>query len=444
MSSCNEPPSPIQTSTRKRVLSLVLIGTPWLLVVALVLHGRGNSAAAPSSPAISIAPSTRPATSPSTAPVFLQSGDVTEGNVGRWGQMQYVPIVLEMPEAYATVAETIGKHDQWIFTGQTREQAMAMMVSCGVTAEQLALIPADAWQSSGTSASVTPPDALLLALSESVRSKLYSKVMADPANDSTLDPMWFRVGRVDFRLRSSGLSDASMALLKRLLYPGPDSMLLFNDERAALRAITDADEQTRFLKAIERKRSLMARLLLTPASDTAALAKYWGKGGREVNLLPLLDSVKYNAMAGVENPGRINILSLLPPFAQERLYQHASMFVPRGRIPDDCYWTAFNFFSSVPDDRVHELAYFSQLIDREYVKIDQPSELGDVIFIADEKGDALHAANYIADNVVFTKNGINSGSPWMLAPIRDVIDTYRIKHGTLKIFYFRKRDVTLQ
>jgi hypothetical protein len=373
-----------------------------------------------------------------TAPVFSQSVDVTEGAVGPWGQMQYVPIVLEMPENYATVEQATASRRKWNFAYRSREKAIELLSSFGVTAQQLAMIPASAWQESDSGCVLEPPDELLLDLAPETRAGVYAQLVRDPVNQFAVDPMWFRAGRVDFRLRASGLSDDSISLLKRLLYPGPSNMLLLNDEAVALRAIADPQEQARFFKAIERKRSLMARLLITPDTDTQALANYWGKRGREANLLPLLDSIKFNATAGVENPGRINILSLLPPFAQERLYRHPELNLPEGKLPEDCFWTAFNFFNDVPDDRINEPGYINELIEREYIKIDQPSELGDVLLIADQQGNAIHAANYIADNLVFTKNGLSTTSPWMLSPMRDVIDTYRIRYDPPKTYYFRK------
>jgi hypothetical protein len=370
---------------------------------------------------------------PTTAP------GITESKEGPWGKMQLVPMVLELPDEYATAERALGVYDRWNFADMNRDAAIALMASCGLTADQLAIAKAATWSDAGTSSSVEPPDDLVLALSSESRAKLYTALMADPANKSAIDPSWWRVGRVDFRLRGSELSPESTALLKRLLYAGTNDTLLFNDIKPALRAIGDPAERMRFLKAVTRKRSLMARLTVDANTDTAALAEYWGKGGRQESLLPVLDSLKYNAVAGVENPSRMNIAMLLPPFVQERLYQHADYTQPSGREPDDCYWTAFNFFSVVPDDRVHDKAYLLQLLQREYVKIPEPTQLGDVILLADARGDVLHAANYVADDVIFTKNGMSGRQPWILAPMRDVLTQYSIKNDSLTVGYFRRR-----
>jgi hypothetical protein len=400
-------------------------------VACVCASASAHRADEPAQPTTSIAAPTPPTTAPTLS--------ITDSKPGPWGTMQLVPMVLELPDEYAAAEQAVKVYDSWTFTGMSQDAAIALMVECGVTADQVALVRSAKWSEVDTSSTVVPPDALILSLSPECRAKLYSTLMADPANKSAVDPSWWRAGRVDFRLRGSDLSDESNALLKRLLYAGKDDTLLFSDIKPALRAITDPSERMRFLKAVTRKRSLMARLTIDANTDTAALAEYWGKGGRQESLLPVLDSLKFNAIAGLENPSRMNIAMLLPPFVQERLYQHAGSTQPADRVPDDCYWTAFNFFSVVPDDRIHDMTYLGQVIQRDYVKIAAPSQLGDVILLADAKGDVIHAANYIADEIVFTKNGMSGRQPWILVPMQDLIRQYGIKNPTLTIGYFRKR-----
>ena len=348
-------------------------------------------------------------------------------------------MVLELPDARAVAEQVVRMRDRWTFTGQSRDAAMAGLSACGLSREELEGMAAANWTATSDGCSVEAPDGVVMSLAPNIRATLYARLMADPANQSVIDPTWFREGKVDARLRASGLSDASLALIKRLIYPSPDepTTLLFNDIKPALRTIADPAERQRFLKAVTRKRSLSARLVVDENTDTVALAKYWGVRGREENLQPLLDALKYNAISGVERPAKINIMTLLPPFVQERLYRHAD--AASAKPPDDCFWTAFNFFSDVPDDRARDTAYLTQLLPREYVQVDAPSQLGDVIILADAKGDAIHAANYIADDIVFTKNGMSNRQPWMLVPLRDLITQYKVKNPSLTIACFRKR-----
>ena len=365
---------------------------------------------------------------------------MTVSNDGPWGRLEVVPLALELPDAQVVADQVVRLHDRWTFARQTRESSLAGLSGCGLTSSQLTTLAAAPWTTSNDGCSVEPPDGVVLSLGPASRSTLYGRLMADPTNKSSVDPAWFREGRVDFRLRASGLSDQSVALLKSLLYPATDdpTTLLFADVKPALRAIEDPAERQRFLKAVTRKRSLVARVIVDADTDTAALARYWGRGGREESLEPLLDSLKFNAISGVERPSKINAVTLLPPFVQERLYRHADA-AAAGKAADDCFWTAFNFFSDSPDDRFHDTSYLVQALPRDYVQIDSPTQLGDVIILADPTGDAIHAANYIADDIVFTKNGMSTRQPWIFVPMRDLLTQYRIKNPDMTIACFRKR-----
>lgn len=421
-----------------------LLGVPWACLGILAYTETRDvpavavAHAAEVPPVATVTAATAPATLPTTGPT--PASPLTMSKPGPWGVMQYVPIALEMPEDYLPVERTAAIRDSWNFAGMNRAAALAFLAECGLTSEQLAMAQSDAWLDAGTSASLLPSDALVLSIAPEARAKLYARLILDPVNKYVIDPTFFRNGWVDFRLRGSELSDASMGVLRALLYPGPDDTMLFNDAKVALRAIPDPVEQMRFMKAVTRKRSLMARVVIDADTDTNALAAYWGAGGRVNDVLPVLDSMKFNAVAGVESPSKINITSLLPSFVQERLYRHSQATQPTDtRPPEDCFWTAFNFFSRVPDDNIHDVRYLSALIQRDYVKVDAPSQLGDVILIGDANSSALHAANYIADDIVFTKNGGSHRQPWILMPLRDMLSTYEIANGTLTISYFRKR-----
>ena len=46
----------------------------------------------------------------------------------------------------------------------------------------------------------------------------------------------------------------------------------------------------------------------------------------------------------------------------------------------------------------------------------------------DRQRTAIHAAAYVADDMVFTKNGESCTQPWILMHMQDMIDTYAVKH----------------
>jgi hypothetical protein len=364
---------------------------------------------------------------------------IKQGREGPWGRLELVPIVLEIPDSYAGVTDVLAAHDSWHFANENRDAAIEMMASCGFSSQQLEAIRSCDWSAQGNASLVVPSDALLLSLSPACRAAIYAKLLADPANAIAVDPFWFRIGKIDGRLRGSGLRESSIALLKRLVYPGQGNDLLFNDLKPAMRAIDDPAEQVLFFKAIARKRSLMARVQIDANTDTAQLAQYWGRGGREQSLIPILDALKINAAAGIENPSKINIVLLLPHFVQEKLYRHAEPSESPDQLPQDCFWTAFNFFNEVPDEHVHQLDYVTRLIADQYTRISEPSELGDLIILGDEHGNAIHAANFIADDIVFTKNGEGLQAPWIMVEKRDLISEYQMRNEQLTVAFYRKR-----
>lgn len=420
-----------------------LILVPWIGVTVLAVRHVTAHDSATALPQPAKAPATEPstvATPPLTDADPLARPEVFESRVGPWGRLQCVPIVLEVPDEYIFLSNVKDQTERWTFRGKSKAAAIEVLRSSGFSPEQIAKASNATWTDTGNGSSVAIDDDLILSLSPEVRGALYNLLALDEANWPSIDPFWFRKGRVDFRLRGSDLPADSVALLKRLLYPSRDgSVMLFADIRPALRSISDLNAQRKFYKAVSRKRSLMARLMITADSDIEGLANYWGADGRQKDLVPVLNSLKYNVEAGIESPSMINIIALLPSFARERLYNHA--YANDGALghKEDCFWTAFNFFSQYPDNSLNDMEHLSKVLERDYYKISEPTKLGDIVLIVDDRGQAIHAANYIADDIVFTKNGMNFTQPWILGTLSDLLETYKIKSTKIDVAYFRRK-----
>ena len=176
---------------------------------------------------------------------------------------------------------------------------------------------------------------------------------------------------------------------------------------------------------MSRKRTLLAGLHVTSESNLDSIINYWGAGGQKKDVGPLLHALRHEADA------KINIVCLLPHFAREHLYTYpVNGEVDKAGRKQDCFWSAMNFFNEPPDDRVGDLAFLGGLLKSDYAQIAQPSQLGDVVFLTTAKGTAIHAAVYIADDIVFTKNGESYTQPWILMHLQDMLDTYSVKHPT--------------
>src|SRR6185369_1143907 len=103
----------------------------------------------------------------------------------------------------------------------------------------------------------------------------------------------------------------------------------------------------------------------------------------------------------------VSLLYFLPQFARQRLYTYPMPSKP-GDPAMDCHWSTMNFFNETPDDRFTNPAFTGQFLNENYYTIAKANHYGDLIFFLDRTGNtAIHSAVYLADDIVFTKNGNN-------------------------------------
>ena len=121
--------------------------------------------------------------------------------------------------------------------------------------------------------------------------------------------------------------------------------------------------------------------------------------------------------------GRRASCFFLPPFARERLYTYP-LPSQAGDPVMDCHWSTMNFFNEVPDNRFSDPKYTTDFLLANFYKIAHASAYGDRIFLLDKNGNAIHSAVYLADDIVFTKNGNNFAQPWMLMHLKDLMAEY--------------------
>ena len=129
-------------------------------------------------------------------------------------------------------------------------------------------------------------------------------------------------------------------------------------------------------------------------------------------------------MSRVQDGAAINISYFLPPFARLRLYTYPD---PRERdsVRQDCFWTAMNFFNSAPDNGFFDSAYTKQVLAKDYARAPgRARQFGDLLLLLGHDNQALHMCVYLADDVVFTKNGANTQQPWVLMRISEMLAEY--------------------
>ena len=439
----------VQASRRALLgLAAIVLG-PWLVVVLLAWTATDRLPATADPPADPAAPVVaRHSSSQLTGDTACQAGGVSTGAAvsngrvelgkpGRWGQLKYTRIAIELPEEFVYVPpQGDDREVRWFFKGFSRDQFVALLKSLELQDELLDKLLAAPCESEPGGLWVAPGDELILALPPEARAGLYSVLVGFDENALCIDPFCYRPALLNERLERSGLTDQSLNLFKSLLYHHGPSLLLFADVEPALRKITDETEQRRFVKTISRRTTLLASLQITPDCNVAELVAYWGVGGRAKDLEPLLDSLRR-----VEGGAVLDLLHVLPRFMRQRLYTYPHTVDATTAARQDCFWTAFNIFNDEPDDRYADMNYAAEVLQTEYRHIASPSQLGDLVFLATEDGTAVHAATYIADDIVFTKNGAMYTQPWILMRQDDMVAIYSIPYPAdrpLKVHYYRR------
>jgi hypothetical protein len=99
-----------------------------------------------------------------------------------------------------------------------------------------------------------------------------------------------------------------------------------------------------------------------------------------------------------------------------------------------------NFFNDVPDSRFFDPAYLWQVLRRDYVEVPHDFVFGDLLVVLEEGKLPVHMAVYIADDVVFTKNGLQDLQPWVLMKTADMLARYSLDKPVTVTGYRRKES----
>jgi hypothetical protein len=272
------------------------------------------------------------------------------------------------------------------------------------------------------------------AMSYDARSALYERLARDPRNPQS-EPFRHHVGGRPW-LADSGLPENTVALLRKYFYRRGE-WEAFSDISAVLPEIPGAEERAKMFRALASQPALNVRLRVRPDSDLATLVDYWGHGGRERDIGPLLES-----LTKVPGGETIGVSQLLPAFARSRL----NTFPPRVNVDGsvrglfDCHWTSLNFWNEMPENRFTEPPLAAREFETAYREVDRPTQLGDVILLTNAAGQGIHSAVYIAGDVVFTKNGVSIAAPWIFMRLADVV-TYYEMDGPVKQVTYRRKDL---
>lgn len=384
--------------------ALVIFGLvavlPW---VALLYLGRDLM----HPPAAAVNPAAAPA-----LPVF-------HCQPGPWGDLQYNRIVIEPPESLIDLNEIRPRPIVWNFKGYTPDAVTTLWHGADLTpAQRQAIDTRRNWEVSADGVIIHPDTDFVLGLSPATRTRIYSVLSNFDENPDEKEPFRFRADATTEWFRNSELSEPTRALIERLLYRRGNSLLL-SDTSIILATLPSSQERVRLVKTLARKSTLLVKLRVHPDTDFEALDDYWDRGRRTKDLKPLLQSL-VRETDGIA----IDIIHLLPRLPRSLLYTYPAVDEAGTNSFLDCHWTALNFFNLQPDEKFQHLEAVTATILNDYHLVTGRRTFGDILLFAKPDGTVIHSCVYVADEIVFTKNGSSQNSPWILMSLPDVVAYY--------------------
>lgn len=350
---------------------------------------------------------------------------------GPWGEINAQPILLEAPASMLSVNFRLGD-GQWYFQARTPDEVGAFLRGAGLSPAQIAQVVPRLQKVPGREGllAAAPPEELVRALSPEVRSALYDKLALVPENFAQVEPFRTTDLHLDAYLDPDRLPPELIAEVKSLMWRR-GSGLFFSDYNIVADKITSPALKIALLKQLTHKSSVILNLEVPPDAEAVEnLADYYGVNERRDKVEPLLRGVSESG------GGSLGLANMLPYFARARLYRFPEP-LPGKDIGPDCHWATFNFFNDrPPDDSLNDPATVEKVLGERYHEVKGEPQFGDVVLLTMPDGSAIHSATYIADNIVFTKNGPSLAAPFIFSTVEDMLAFYPSSES-IRLTYYR-------
>ncbi len=362
------------------------------------------------------------------------SFSIMPGEIPPWGEFATADIQLEQPEEYLAYELQNIKEPRWFFEKKSPEQTRQLLIACGVPSKQIERALSSAMMTYANGNTMVKTDnELVFSLSPENRTKLYRELAKSGEQNHYMKFPFVYPGKTfEACLEDAVMPDYARPLVKKLLYQRGDAMCL-SDYEILMRHLTNDADKLNLLRALSRQSAVMVRLRVRPETDVDKVLGYWSKGADTKSIRPLLES-----MTRIHDGSTISLLYLLPQFARQRLYSFPTP-ANAGDPIMDCHWSTMNFFNDTPDNRFTVPSYTVSFLKTNCYQIGKATSYGDIVLFLDDSGNAIHSAIYIADDIVFTKNGNNFAQPWMLMRLKDLTARYEMD-SPAKLLVYRQKN----
>ena len=373
---------------------------------------------------------------PLVQPALGQDGAVVHCQPGPWGRIAYHFIYLAAPDTILDDYPLPSPQTHWCFAGHNPAWVKTFLATTGLDGPTIVRLIEDPRSVPDEEGVITlfPTETDVLSLAPSGREILYLELSKYDVNPYFHDPICIPDGKVDDWLRGGGIPANVVEIIRKLAYHSGEGWY-FSDLRLILKYAQTDTEARRWTKALTRVRAVVANLQVDSTDNLPDLRKYWSADFHRADSLPMLD-----AAAAVDGGSNLDLTHLFPPLPRGLVYSYSTPDIERTGQTPNCHWTSLNFFNYTRQNILLDLKLATSRVLDSYETVNPPYAYGDVLFFLTASGDAYHSCVYVADNLVFTKNGENEMMPWLLTRLEDVKQLYG-REPNYKIQAFRRKWV---
>ena len=358
---------------------------------------------------------------------------------GPWGELYSMPFTISAPEEVLPLRKLEESGTTWVFPHSHYSDVERLLESTGMPANlQAELMAPEVLVQNPEGMELRPAAKTLFALPTGPRKKLYQALLQYPENRSQIT--FVHKDTLGDRFGGAHSGEHTLMLFKQLCCEHGD-YLVFCGLSVVLEQLPTYEEKLEFMRGLTSQRTLTMRVRIRPGADTSALANYWGKGIKSTDVRTIFESI-----AASPTGGTLALINVLPPLPSSQMFVYPLPDNPlNGPAPvRDCHWTSFNFFQDQPDPKFSDPAYFMQKLKEDYTPAAGDPRYGDIAFFSKPSGGIVHSAVYLADDILFTKNGATFTYPWMLETLTDLLKQYsfQVEPGEkLVVSYFRRKNI---
>jgi len=345
------------------------------------------------------------------------------GDAPPWGRLSRIPIFLEVSRNLLDSLPIPSPQTRWSIPESESARVPGVFLDAGLSPKEVEevttpakVVRADGWIHH------FPTDALVESMAPEVRAKLYAELGRHEINEFQESPVLILTDTVEEWYQRSLLKPEIVQQLSRLAYRR-GNLWAFSDVSLLVSKAKDEGEVREIFKNLTRTRTYLVRIAVGPETQAETIKSYWrrtGTGFRRKDIEPIIESLKETG-----SEVQLDLAHLLPPMVRKYLYTYPGPEDAAQGILPDCHWTSLNYFNYDPHGYLLDSALATTKVLEDYEEATTPYEYGDILFfLDDETGDAFHSCVYLAEDLVYTKNGRNQMTPWIISTIDDISRIY--------------------